>query len=240
MPDVYGTARGRVRARLASPVAARARARRHAHFFAATGLQPGMRVVDVGCGTLGLRGLEPELDITGVDRVERPQYPGPFVLADATRRLPFDDGEFDLAYASSVIEHIEPAARPAFAAEVRRVARGWFVQTPAWSFPIEPHALLPAAHWPPAAVRRPYWRPGQELARVAGGGSLGVGWPRCSPPRSPATSSQGRRSSWPSGGIRAASPIRPATSRRCTPTTPTTRRGTCWRARCASASATRR
>jgi SAM-dependent methyltransferase len=160
MPDVYGTARGRVRARLASPVAARARARRHARFFAATGLRPGMRVVDVGCGTLGLRGLEPGLDITGVDRVERPQYPGPFVQADATVRLPFDDDAFDLAYASSVVEHIEPAARPAFAAEIRRVARGWFVQTPAWSFPIEPHALLPAAHWLPARIRRPYWRLG--------------------------------------------------------------------------------
>jgi SAM-dependent methyltransferase len=160
MPDVYGTARGRVRARLASPVAARARARRHARFFAATGLRPGMRVVDVGCGTLGLRGLEPDLDITGVDRVERPQYPGRFVQADATGRLPFEDGAFDLAYASSVIEHIEPAARPAFALEIRRVARGWFVQTPAWSFPIEPHALLPAAHWLPAAIRRPYWRLG--------------------------------------------------------------------------------
>jgi SAM-dependent methyltransferase len=160
MPDVYGTARGRLRARLASPVAARARARRHARFFTATGLRPGMRVVDVGCGTLGLRGLEPGLDITGVDRVERPEYPGPFVQADATRRLPFDDGAFDLAYASSVIEHIEPDARPAFAAEIRRVARGWFVQTPAWSFPIEPHALLPAAHWLPAAMRRPYWRLG--------------------------------------------------------------------------------
>jgi SAM-dependent methyltransferase len=158
--DVYGTARGRVRARLASPVAARARARRHARFFALTGLQPGMRVVDVGCGTLGLRGLEPDLDITGVDRVARPQYPGPFVLADATRRLPFEDGAFDLAYASSVIEHITPSARRAFAAEVRRVARGWFVQTPAWSFPIEPHALLPAAHWLPPTLRRPYWRLG--------------------------------------------------------------------------------
>jgi SAM-dependent methyltransferase len=160
MPDVYGTARGRVRARLASPVAARARARRHARFFALTGLRPGMRVVDVGCGALGLRGLEPDLDITGVDRVERPEYPGPFVVADATRRLPFDDGAFDLAYASSVVEHIAPEDRRAFAGEVRRVARGWFVQTPAWSFPIEPHALLPAAHWLPVVLRRPYWRLG--------------------------------------------------------------------------------
>ncbi|HEY7621773.1 MAG TPA: class I SAM-dependent methyltransferase [Solirubrobacteraceae bacterium] len=160
MPDVYGTARGRLRARLASPAAARARARRHAEFFALTGLQPGMRIVDIGCGALGLRGLEPGLDITGVDLQPRPQYPGPFVLADATRRLPFDDGAFDLAYASSVVEHIAPPHRPAFAGEVRRVARGWFVQTPAWSFPIEPHALLPGAHWLPTALRRPYWRLG--------------------------------------------------------------------------------
>jgi SAM-dependent methyltransferase len=160
MPDVYATARGRVRARLASPLAARTRARRHAAFFALTGLQPGMRVVDVGCGALGLRGLEPDLDITGVDLVARPQYPGPFVQADATRRLPFDDGAFDLAYSSSVIEHLAPVDRPAFAREVRRVARGFFVQTPAWSFPIEPHALLPFAHWLPPTLRRPYWRLG--------------------------------------------------------------------------------
>jgi hypothetical protein len=34
------------------------------------------------------------------------------------------------------------------------------VQTPARSFPIEPHALLPFAHWLPVALRRPYWRLG--------------------------------------------------------------------------------
>jgi SAM-dependent methyltransferase len=158
--DVYGTAPGRLRARLASPLAARVRARRHERFFALTGLQPGMRVVDVGCGTLGLRALEPDLDITGVDVVARPHYPGPFVQADATQRLPFEDGAFDLAYASSVVEHVDPSRRPAFAAELRRVARGWFVQTPAWSFPIEPHALLPFAHWLPPTLRRPYWRLG--------------------------------------------------------------------------------
>lgn len=160
MPDVYATARGRVRARLASRFAARARARRHERFFSLTGLHPGMRVVDVGCGALGLRGLEPGLDITGVDLVARPEYAGPFVQADAAQRLPFDDAVFDLAYSSSVVEHVEPERRAAFAAEVKRVARGWFVQTPAWSFPIEPHALLPFAHWLAPTLRRPYWRVG--------------------------------------------------------------------------------
>jgi SAM-dependent methyltransferase len=160
--DVYGTARGRGRARIASPIAARARTRRHQRFFGLTALRTGMRILDVGCGTLGLRALEPALDITGVDLAPRPSYPGPFVQADATVALPFDDGAFDLVYSSSVIEHVPRERRAAFAAEVRRVGRGLYVQTPAYSFPIEPHALLPFAHWLPAGARRRYWRLGTQ------------------------------------------------------------------------------
>ncbi|HSZ13796.1 MAG TPA: class I SAM-dependent methyltransferase [Solirubrobacteraceae bacterium] len=159
MPDVYATANGPL-ARLAGPLASRARARRHERFFVLTRLQPGARVLDVGCGALGLRGLEPELDITGVDLLEHPSYPGRLVRADPADGLPFADREFDLVYCSSVVEHVPPKRRAAFAAELRRVARGWFVQTPALSFPIEPHALLPGAHWLPRALRRPYWRLG--------------------------------------------------------------------------------
>jgi SAM-dependent methyltransferase len=158
-PEVYPTARGPL-ARLASPFAARARARRHERYFALTRLEPGARVLDVGCGRIGLRALEPALDITGLDIADCPGYPGPFVRADAAEGLPFATGSFDLAYCSSVIEHVAPPRREAFAAELRRVARGWFVQTPAWSFPIEPHALLPFAHWLPPRLRRPYWRLG--------------------------------------------------------------------------------
>ncbi len=157
---VYATARQGPRARLASAAAARARARRHRLFLSLTGATPATRIVDLGCGPLGLRAFAPGFDVTGVDVRDRPDYPGRFVRADATRRLPFADGEFDLAYSNSLIEHLPPAARAAFAAEVRRVARGWWVQTPAYSFPIEPHALLPAAHWLPVALRRRYWRLG--------------------------------------------------------------------------------
>jgi SAM-dependent methyltransferase len=157
--DVYATAPHPF-ARVASPLAARARRRRHERFFKLTGLQPGGRVLDVGCGRLGLRALEPDLDITGVDLADQPGYPGPFVRADATTRLPFVDGEFDLVYCSSVVEHVQIEHRRAFAAELRRVGRGWFVQTPARSFPIEPHALLPFVHWLPGPLRRAYWRLG--------------------------------------------------------------------------------
>jgi len=159
MPEIYATARGPL-ARLAGPLAAGARARRHAAFFPRNELPPAARILDVGCGVLGLRALEPELDITGTDLADQPAYPGPFVRADASQRLPFADGEFDLVYCSSVIEHVPPARRAEFAAELRRVGRGWMVQTPASSFPIEPHALLPGAHWLPVPLRRRYWRLG--------------------------------------------------------------------------------
>jgi SAM-dependent methyltransferase len=160
--DVYGTARSRTRARIASPLAARARARRHAQFFGLTGLTPGMQVLDVGCGAVGLRALEPELEITGVDLVARPEYPGPFLQADVTEGLPYEDGAFDLVYSSSVVEHVPRARRTAFAAEVARVGRGLYVQTPAYSFPVEPHSLLPFAHWLPVMIRRPLWRFGAQ------------------------------------------------------------------------------
>ena len=112
--------------------------------------------------------------------LERPSYPGPFVRADACEGLPFADREFDLVYCSSVIEHVAPARRAAFAAELRRVGRGWFVQTPAYSFPIEPHSLLPGAHWLPVRLRRRYWRLGATggweeislLRRARGGGAV--------------------------------------------------------------------
>lgn len=159
-PDVYASAPAGWRTRVGSAAAARARRRRYARFVELMRPDAGTTIVDVGCGPVGLRAFAPDLDVTGVDLEARPDYPGPFVQADATRRLPFEDQQFDLAYSNSLIEHLSPAARPAFAAEVRRVARRWWVQTPAFGFPLEPHALLPAAHWLPTRLRRPYWRLG--------------------------------------------------------------------------------
>lgn len=182
-PAVYATARPGPRTRIANRVAAAARARRFELLLSLTGAHAGTRILDLGCGSLGLRALAPAgFDITGLDRAERPSYPGPFVCADVTAGLPFGEDEFDLVYCSSVIEHLEPALRERFAAELRRVGRGWFVQTPAASFPIEPHSLLPFAHWLTPSLRRRYWRLGvagdwepiellgrRELAELFGG-----------------------------------------------------------------------
>jgi Methyltransferase domain len=159
-PAVYATARQGLRARIASPLAARARRRRAELYRRLLAPAPGDEIVDVGCAEAGLAQFDPAARITGVDRVDRPGYPGRrFVRADALA-LPFADGEFEIAYSNSVIEHIEPGDRERFAAELRRVGRRYFVQTPNRWFPIEPHTLLPMFQFLPRALRRRLWRLG--------------------------------------------------------------------------------
>lgn len=84
------------------------------------------------------------------------------VVIPESGRLPFDDGFFDVIYCSSVIEHVTvPKAdvwavrsgrefrriaderQTEFAREIRRLGRGYFVQTPNRWFPIESHTWLP-------------------------------------------------------------------------------------------------
>ncbi len=90
------------------------------------------------------------------------------VMLDESGRLPFADGEFDIVYCSSVIEHVtvpksavweivdEDEFRQSawtnqvrFADEVRRVGKSFFVQTPNRGFFIESHSLLPLAGFLP-------------------------------------------------------------------------------------------
>jgi hypothetical protein len=76
------------------------------------------------------------------------------VVGDATS-LEFEDNHFDVGFSNSVIEHVGSRERQAaFAAEIRRVARGVWVQTPARSFPVEPHLLALFVHYLPLSWQR--------------------------------------------------------------------------------------
>ncbi|MHC4208670.1 MAG: class I SAM-dependent methyltransferase [Planctomycetota bacterium] len=75
-------------------------------------------------------------------------------VGDATDLGEYPDRSFDVAFSNSVIEHLETRARQAaMAREIRRVARAYWVQTPNYWFPIEPHFLFPGWQWMPRAVR---------------------------------------------------------------------------------------
>lgn len=153
----YATRRG-LRTRVAEPIALRARARRRALFLELMRPDGDEEIVDVGCGRTGLATLDVPGRITGVDRVDRPDYPGAaFVQADACE-LPLADGSFEIAYSSSLIEHLPRDDQARVAAELLRVGRRLFVQTPNRWFPVEPHALLPLVHWLPRPLGRRLWR----------------------------------------------------------------------------------
>jgi Methyltransferase domain len=76
-------------------------------------------------------------------------------VAGDGRMLPFGDAAFDIAFSNSVIEHVgDEADQQAFAKELARVARHYWVQTPNRRFPVETHMMLPFIHYLPKGWQR--------------------------------------------------------------------------------------
>jgi SAM-dependent methyltransferase len=130
------------------------RRRRMNRFAASFNLDSTTSVLDVG-GTPGvwsLVGATPKVTLVNL-QTSRSAFTQ--VVADGTR-LPFRDDEFDVVFSNSVIEHVSDHA--AFAAEIQRVGRQHFVQTPNKAFPLEPHVLTPLVNYLPKRWQRRVYR----------------------------------------------------------------------------------
>lgn len=119
-----------------------------------------VRVLDVGgteffwrqLGGLDRRGLE--LTLLNVRTETTSAENATSLVGDARDLSRFDDGSFDVAFSNSVIEHLgDWESQRRMAAEVRRVARRYFVQTPNRYFPLEPHFFVPGFQFLPRAAR---------------------------------------------------------------------------------------
>jgi len=76
------------------------------------------------------------------------------ISGDATNLAQFGDRSFDIVFSNSVIEHLftfENQRR--MASEIMRVGKTYWVQTPNFWFPFEPHFLIPGWQWMPVALR---------------------------------------------------------------------------------------
>jgi hypothetical protein len=81
------------------------------------------------------------------------------LVGDARRMSEFCDRSFDLCFSNSVIEHVGTLYdQKLMAHEIRRVGRGYFVQTPNRYFPLEPHFLMPFWSWWPIWLRVSLYR----------------------------------------------------------------------------------
>jgi SAM-dependent methyltransferase len=128
------------------------------------------RILDLGGGTGGhIAEIVPyrgnvtigELDAEAL-RQAAETYGFSGLQLDGGETFPVADGQYDIVFCSSVIEHVTGpkeiayytedgrqfgasarAAQATFAAEIRRVSKRYFVQTPYKYFPIEQHSFLP-------------------------------------------------------------------------------------------------
>lgn len=83
--------------------------------------------------------------------VDKPGFKS--VAGDATQ-LPYADRSFDMVFSNSVIEHLyTKEQQQRMAAEVQRVGQHYFIQTPNYWFPIEPHWVFPFFQYLPFRVR---------------------------------------------------------------------------------------
>jgi SAM-dependent methyltransferase len=160
----------------------RFRARRAERFRTQFKLDAGARILDLGGGDgehirMVLEGSAARLANVYVADVnekalERARaYGHPTALLTQDGKVPFPDGFFDVVFCSSVIEHVTVpksevwqhrselfaqkaiAHQRAFADEILRISKSFWVQTPARSFFLETHSWLPFVGWLPRAAQ---------------------------------------------------------------------------------------
>jgi Methyltransferase domain len=161
MSTLSGTLRGLADGHSADSFSNRMRGKRFERFEALTAtLDRPLRILDIG-GThnfwaqRGWAGRD-DVDITMVNLHEEPTGHANLhsMVGDATNLSGIGDGEYDVAFSNSVIEHLFTGeAQAAMAREVQRVAKAYWVQTPNFWFPMEPHFLVPGWHYMPERMR---------------------------------------------------------------------------------------
>ena len=126
-------------------------------FVRELGITAETRVLDVGGtpDTWERLAAPPKVTLLNTPRTKGELAGAAWWVAGDGRALPFRDAAFDVVFSNSVIEHVgDAASQRRFAAEITRVGRAYWVQTPNRWFPVEQHLLTPFVHWLPKRWQR--------------------------------------------------------------------------------------
>ncbi len=98
--------------------------------------------------------VQPQVTLLNI-QPEKVTLPGFQAVTGDGRAMPqFSDRQFDIVFSNSTIEHVgsfEDQKR--MAAEVTRIGKKYYVQTPNRFFPIEPHFVFPLFQFLPVLLR---------------------------------------------------------------------------------------
>jgi 2-polyprenyl-3-methyl-5-hydroxy-6-metoxy-1,4-benzoquinol methylase len=76
------------------------------------------------------------------------------IVGNAIDLKELKDQSFEIVFSNSVIEHVgDFEAQRGMAKEVMRIGKRYFIQTPNYWFPMEPHFLFPGFQWFPVSMR---------------------------------------------------------------------------------------
>lgn len=77
-----------------------------------------------------------------------------FIIGDGRNMYQFYEKQFDVVFSNSVIEHLKNYVdQRRMASEIQRVGKRYFVQTPNYYFPIEPHFFFPCFQFLPTSLK---------------------------------------------------------------------------------------
>jgi Methyltransferase domain len=145
---------------LMGPAAGWSRKRRMQQMARRMALDQGTKVLDLGGQPAIWRDAPGALCITVLNLPGTEMTPEPgahefsYVEGDACHVQDVRDNSYDMVFSNSVIEHVGgDEQQAAFAHEVRRLGRSYWVQTPAIWFPIEAHTGMPFWWFYPEPMR---------------------------------------------------------------------------------------
>jgi hypothetical protein len=123
---------------------------------------PGeVRILDLGGQPEIWEDVERPLNITILNlpgivvRPEASRHQFTYVVGDGCHVDQFADQSFDIVFSNSVIEHVgDQEHQLAFAREVQRLGKRYWLQTPSIYFPVEAHSGMPFWWFYPESIRQ--------------------------------------------------------------------------------------